>query len=166
MASNKGWAIFLIIFFGALLQSALIAADSRYNTPHQVAARFAEAYFKLDRSMNTYLCDELSQDPDSDPVDQYLYLTTREANARGFAPSYLKSRLYHIHTKTEMLSDTEAHVHLSGKTRKSICPFFSWVARIFFIGQTNTVETTLDLVKEDGAWKVCGAPFALGETRT
>jgi len=32
------------------------------------------------------------------------------------------------------------------------------------MGETHPVETTLDLVKEDGAWKVCGKPFRLVES--
>ena len=48
MIENKGWSIFLIVFLGALLQAALIAADIQVNTPHAVATRFAQAYFNLD----------------------------------------------------------------------------------------------------------------------
>jgi len=161
MGNNKGMVICLIIFFGALLQVAFVAADARQNRPYEVAANFAKAYFKLDPSMSQYLCKVLLENEDIDVVDEYLHRKTREARKRGFQTCFMRNRLYAIHTKTEILSAREAQVHLSAKRRISICPFFVWVAQIFYIGETYPVETTIDMVKEDGTWKVCGLPMVV-----
>lgn len=163
MASNKVWIVFLIIFFGALFQTALIASDCRQDAPYAVATNFAKAYFKLDPAMGQYLCSELSGDQETDAVGNHIYLTTQEARERGFSKAFMKNRFYQIHTRTRIISADEAEVHLSGKRRISICPFFAWVAQIFFIGETYPVEATLELVKQDGIWKVCGRPFTLNQ---
>lgn len=155
-------AVFLIIFLGALLQIAFVAADARQNKPYAVATNFAKAYFKLDPSMSQYLCNLLTEDEDTDVVDEHIYLKTQEAQRRGFQKSFMKNSLYAIHTKTEIVSDREAQVRITAKRRISICPFFAWVAQIFWIGETYSVDTTLDMVKEDNIWKVCGAPMTLG----
>ena len=162
MGNNKWMVVFLIIFLGALLQVAFVAADARQNKPYEVATNFAKAYFKLDPSMSQYLCNLLTEDQDTDVVDEYIYLMTQEAQKRGFQKSFMKNSLYAIHTKTEMVSEHEAQVRIAAKRRISICPFFAWVAQIFWIGETYSVDTTIDMVKEDGVWKVCGAPMVLG----
>ena len=35
------------------------------------------------------------------------------------------------------------------------------VSKLFHLGDTREFEETLELVKEDGRWKVCGAPFGM-----
>jgi hypothetical protein len=37
------------------------------------------------------------------------------------------------------------------------------VAKLFFIGESRPVDEVLELVRENGTWKVCGNPFGLAE---
>ena len=46
-------------------------------------------------------------------------------------------------------------------TRTCIHPVFAYVASLFRLGQTHEFEETLELIKEDGKWKVCGTPYGL-----
>ena len=128
-----------------------------------MATNFAKAYFKIDPAVDQYLCSELTEDEETDASGDFIYLTQQEARERGFPLSFMKNRFYNVHTQTHMLNENEAQVHLTGTRRVSICPFFAWVAQIFFIGETYPVEATLELVKQDGIWKVCGRPFTLNQ---
>jgi hypothetical protein len=76
----------------------------------------------------------------------------------------MKQGLYHIETKTSLKDTNTAEVQLKGERRRTINPVFGLVARWFFIGETHPVEATLDLIKEDNKWKVCGTPFRLIES--
>jgi hypothetical protein len=73
----------------------------------------------------------------------------------------MKMVLSHIDTKTRMLDEKTAEVHLTCLRRRSIHPVFALVGKIFFLGETHPVDTTLTLVREDNRWKVCGQPFSL-----
>ena len=42
--------------------------------------------------------------------------------------------------------------------KRAIHPAFAYFAKILNIAGTYPVEATLDLVREDGRWKVCGNP--------
>ncbi|MBC2711102.1 MAG: hypothetical protein HGJ94_08930 [Desulfosarcina sp.] len=52
-------------------------------------------------------------------------------------------------------------IHLKGLRRTCIHPVFAYVAKLFRLGQTHEFEETLELVKKDGKWKVCGTPYGL-----
>lgn len=157
MTNNKGITIALIILVGVLVQVALIVADGN-KAPYEVAADFAKVYYKLDENMTKYLCSTM--DGKEEMVEKYIYKQTQEGRERGFAKSFMKSRLLHIETKTDLVSDTEAWVHLTAKKRVSISPFFAWVAQIFQMGKTDHVDETYHMIKEAGTWKICGQPFA------
>jgi hypothetical protein len=42
-----------------------------------------------------------------------------------------------------------------------INPVFTIIGKLFFIGETYEVDETLNIIKEDGKWKVCGRAFLL-----
>lgn len=157
---NNSTALTLTLLLGILLQVLFVFADSA-ESPNKTAVAFSKAYFKLDPAMGTYLCSDLAEADEADVVGQFLQRATREAQQRGFALHYLKSNLYHITTQTLSKSQDKATIRIVCKRRKSINPVFAIVAKIFFIGNTYSVDEVIELVKEKGKWKVCGAPYAL-----
>lgn len=157
---SKYVPLLVVIFIGLIVQAALIPLDC-INKPHETAVAFTTAYLKIDPSMQDYLCEDSLMVDDMDMVAQYIYNMKRQASDRGFKQSYLKSMLYNIETHTTFTSDTEAAVLIHAKKRTAINPVFAWVAKLFFIGETRTFDETLEVVKEDGTWKVCGSPLAL-----
>ena len=157
---NKYLPLLAVICLGIVFQLLLIPLDCR-NKPYTAAVAFTQAYLKIDPSMADYLCEESLSVDDIDTVAQYIYLMAKQARDRGFDKSYLKAKLYHIKTDTTYLGDTEAVVNLSAERRTAINPVFAWVARLFHIGGTYTFHTSLEVIKEDGRWKVCGAPLSL-----
>lgn len=156
---NRYFALAGVIALGLVLQVMLIGLDFM-PAPYKTAVAFAKAYYKLDPSMETYLCEDTRFEDDANVTAQYVYAKTRSANARGFDKSYLKSQLYNIETHTTYVSDTEATVTISAVRRTAINPVFAWVAKLFFIGGSYPVEGTIDVVKEDGRWKVCANTFS------
>ena len=161
MSSNNKYAIITVsVLLGIILQVVFIAADLR-ETPSRVAVKYAKAYFKLKPSMADYLCSETAQGPKDVYVDEHIYAASQVARDRGYKTSFMKSTLYNIKTHTVNATDTTAQVQLTAQTRISVCPFFSWVAQIFQLGETYNVEASIDVVKEDGQWKVCGSPLAI-----
>lgn len=152
-----------IIMLGLILQVVLAVADQR-DSPEKAALEFAEAYFWLDPAMSNRLCKDLVGDAESNAAQNYLQRIDQEARSLGYEVNYMKQGLYHIDLKTTLKDADSATVAIKGERRRTINPVFGLVARWFFVGETHPVETTLDLVKEDGAWKVCGKPFRLVES--
>lgn len=151
-----------IIMLALILQVVLAVADQRDN-PEKAALEFAESYFWLDPAMADRLCKDLVRDTENSAVKNYLQRIDQEARSLGYEFNYMKQGLYHIDLQTTLKDANSATVALKGERRRTINPVFGLVARWFFMGETHPVETTLDLVKEDGAWKVCGKPFRLVE---
>lgn len=149
------FAVLFIVL--AILQVALIAADCQ-QTPARVAKQFSRSYVYLDTDMQDYLCDELVE---GGAVDNYLYAKKREADQRGFSTNYLRHLFTKLHVETLSRDDTTARIHVSGTTRVAINPAFMVVGKLFSLADSYHREATLDLVKQDGAWKICGEPFGL-----
>jgi len=149
-----------VVLLGVLLQVVLIFSACSH-APHEAAIAFAEAYFKLDPDMAEYLCQESRVVDDTDTVQAYLFTRRQQARQRGFEKAFLKSKLYHVITHTTFVDDDSARVALSADRRTAINPAYAWVAKLFHIGGTYPLRATLDVVKEDGRWKVCGRPFDL-----
>jgi hypothetical protein len=147
------------IALGLVVQVMLLGLDA-LPAPHKTAVAFTKAYYKLDPSMETYMCEESRFEDDVNVTAQYLYEKTRSANARGFDKRFLKSQLYRIETHTTYASDTEATVAVSAVRRAAINPLYAWVAKVFHIGGSYPIEGTIDVVKEDGRWKVCANSFS------
>lgn len=152
-----------IIMLGLILQVVLAVVDRR-DSPEKAALEFAESYFWLDPAMSNRLCKDLARDAENDAVQNYLQRIGQEALSLGYEVNYMKQGLYHIDLKTTLKDANSASVAIKGERRRTINPVFGLVARWFFVGETHPVETTLDLVKEEGAWKVCGKPFRLVES--
>ena len=149
--------IAMVVVIAGFLQVLLVFADCK-NTPSRTAVAFTKAHFRLDPSMGDLLCSEITKDEDADPVGDFLHDFKNNARLRGFRPNALRSTLYNVHTETQMKDDSTAQVRITADRREALNPVFSWIAKLFFLGQTYHVDTTLDLVKEDGKWKVCGQP--------
>jgi hypothetical protein len=157
---NNSTALTLALLLGIFLQVFLAYADT-VDTPGKAVVKFSQAYFKLDPSMSRYLCNELASAEETDAVSRFINRASVEAGERGFEIGYLKSYLYEITTHTLSRSEERAQVRIHCKRRKSINPVFAIVAKLFFIGNTYTVDEVIDMVKENGKWKVCGKPFSL-----
>ena len=147
-----------VIALGLVVQVMLVGLYA-LPTPYKTAVAFTKAYYKLDPAMETYLCEESRFADDINVTAQYIYEKTTSANARGFDKSFLKSQLYNIETHTTYASDSEATVAISAIRRTAINPVFAWVAKLFRIGGSYPVKGTLEVVKEDGRWKVCANSF-------
>jgi hypothetical protein len=157
---NKILLIAIVIIIALILQVALLAADRR-ETPATAAIEFARDYYNLKPSMSERLCSELVEEEELGVVDDYLYRMSREAESMGFEESFLKMKLFHIETTTEMLDEDSAEVHLHALRRRNLNPVFNAIARWFFLGQVYEVQETLTVLREDDHWKVCGEPFEL-----
>ncbi|WP_372677897.1 hypothetical protein [Desulfosarcina sp.] len=157
-SSNSAWI--LVVVLAVCLQVAFVFADGK-QTATGTAIEFSKAYFLLDAGMEKYMCNELAGTADEPVVTAYLQTMTDEANARGFGTGMVKQAIIHVKTQTLAQDPESARIHLKGKNRTCIHPVFAYVASLFRLGQTYEFEATLDLVKEDGKWKVCGTPFGL-----
>jgi hypothetical protein len=150
------FAVLLVV--AVVVQLALTAADCR-QPPLRVATQFARDYAYLDANMQDYLCEALAAD--GELVDRYLYEKYQEASQRGLSTNYLRHMFTKLHLKTLAQDEASARLHLEGTTRVAINPAFMVVGKWFFIGEDYPVEATLDLVKEEAGWRVCGTPFDL-----
>jgi len=157
---SRYFALAGVIALGLVVQVMLIGLYA-IPAPYKTATAFAKAYYKLDPSMEGYLCeDSRFDDDDVNVTAQYIYEKDRSAQSRGFKISYLKSQLYNIETHTTYASDTEATVEISAVRRTAINPLFAWVAKLFFIHGSHPVKGTIEVVKENGRWKVCANSFS------
>ncbi len=147
----------IVIGVAVVLQLALIGADSR-QTPAKIARQFAEAYYYINPEMQDYLCHDLA---DKGVVDNFLYKTKQDASQRGFSTDYLRQKFTKMHLIATQTGDTTMTVHLMGTTRTCIHAPFMVVGKIIGIGRDYHVDAHIDLVKENGHWRVCGNPFGI-----
>lgn len=152
--------IILVLIVGFCVQVLFIFAGTE-DTPNKAVIEFSKAYFQLDRSMAERICHERLTFGDVDVVDQYLYRVAREAKERGFGINFMKNKLYQIETKTLNKSDNKAQIRITGKRRISINPVYVIFAKLFNLSETYEVDAIVDVVREDGKWKVCGNLFSL-----
>jgi hypothetical protein len=160
MQGSKIAVLGSIIVVFVILQAVFIVADCR-DTATGAAIQFSKAYFLRDPSMADRLCKDLAADPDRNWVKDLIQRTSDDAAQRGFHPEMLRYRLEHIHSQTIRQDDATAEIHLTAVQRVCINPVFAWVSKLFRLGETRPVAATLELVKEEGKWKVCGRPFQL-----
>ena len=73
----------------------------------------------------------------------------------------MKSKLYSVHTDIIAKSETEAQVRITAVRKRNINPVYTIVGKLFFIGKTYEVDEIINVIKEDGQWKICGQAFAL-----
>ena len=157
---TKFLAFAAVIIIAVILQVGLIISDDN-ESPAQTAVCFTKAYFKLDESMGQYLCKELIEDEEADVVGDYLHQVAEDAKAMGFKKNYMKTVLGHVETQTEMQDENTAIVRIKGERRRYLNPVFGAIAKIFFLTDSYEVDKTIEVVREEGQWKVCGTPFLL-----
>jgi len=154
---NRITGVVLVVFFGIILQLLLGMADQR-STPGKTAVQFTKAYFSFDASMSEYICQELMEE---DVVDKYIKQGAQDAQDLGFKLNYMRSMLYYIKTDIVSREETEAKIRITCERKRMINPVFTIIGKLFFIGETYEVDETLNVVKEDDKWKVCGQAFSL-----
>ncbi|MDJ0829113.1 MAG: hypothetical protein QNI92_04625 [Desulfobacterales bacterium] len=152
----------VVIIIALVLQVVFIFQDKK-ELPDLAASEFTKAYFMLDQSMTDRLCSSLASNEEVDLVDNYIFRKHQWAMQRGFDPSYVRSKVFNLHTEIVDLNETEAKVKITGKRYICINPVFAYIGKLFRLGETHLVNETLDVIKEEGHWKVCGAPFELAE---
>jgi hypothetical protein len=157
---SKITPLIVVFLVGAFAQVLFAAADCK-DTPYRTAVSFSKAYFGLDEAMSGQMCNDGVTEEEVDLVRAYLQGKYDEAAARGYKMERLRNQLFHVQTRTLAQDDTSAKVHLSGTIQNGINPLFWYVGRRFHLTQPREIEETLNLVKEDGQWKVCGTPFSL-----
>ena len=160
---SKSAGIILVLIIGFLLQLLFSIADS-IDSPSKAVVQFSKAYFNLDKSMAKRICKKRLTSETVDVIDQYIYLLAKEAKERGFGINFMKNKLYHIETETISKNENEAQIRITGKIRVSINPVYPIIAKIFNIGATHKVDEIINVIKEDGKWKVCGNLFSLPAT--
>jgi hypothetical protein len=134
------------------------------DSPRKAALEFTKAYYALDPAMARRLCSQTAGGNQVNVVETYIRSQQELSKKMGFAPSYMRSTLLHPHVTVHEHSDTEVQVHLTAARKRNINPAFTWVGKIFRLGETYPIDEKLALVKEDGLWKVCGSPFELGNS--
>ena len=156
--NNSAWI--LVVILAVCLQVAFVFADCK-QTATGTAIDFSKAYFLLNTDMGKYMCGELAGDEDESAVAAYLRAVTDGAEARGFGKGMMQQAIYHVETETLAQDAESATIHVKGMHRTCIHPVFAYVAKLFGLGRVHAFEGMLELVKEDGKWKVCGTPYGL-----
>jgi hypothetical protein len=160
MADKKrGGRFALVVLLAIALQALLVFADND-QSPEKAALQFLKAYYKLDKSMGSFLCNRVQQEEEIDPVEQYLDQQNKEAAERGFDLSYMRSHLIKAETHTVFSDENSAQVRITGERKRFIHPLFTWVGILFRLGETYRVDETISLVKESGKWKICSEDFS------
>ncbi|GAB6905761.1 hypothetical protein DESC_780081 [Desulfosarcina cetonica] len=161
MASRSNYSMWvLVVVLAVCLQVVFVFADCKQSATG-TAIEFSKAYFRLDTDMEKYLCSELTANADESVAADYVQAMTTQARQRGFGSGMVKQIITHLETETLTQDDNAATIHLKGTSRTCIHPVFAYVAKLFHLGQTYSFEETLNLVKENGRWKVCGTPYGL-----
>ena len=164
MLSGKNLTIigFVVAVF-VILQGILISVGHT-ESPATAAVDFAQAYFMLDGpSMSDRLCSEMAENEELNIVNSYLNSVADRARILGFSKNYMRTQLSHVSTQIQMVDENNAEVRITGERFRSINPVFALIGRLFFLIESQEVDETLSLVKEDGRWKVCSRPFSLSE---
>lgn len=157
-SDNAAWI--LVVILALCFQVVFVFADCK-QTATGTAINFSKAFFLLDADMEKYICSELAGDEDQSSAVTHIQAMTDQANARGFGTGMVRQMIYHVKAETLAQDAESATIHLKGLRRTSINPVFTFVAKLFQLGQSHPFEETLELTKEDDKWKVCGAPFGL-----
>ncbi|MGD8291130.1 MAG: hypothetical protein PVF37_05480, partial [Desulfobacterales bacterium] len=109
VGNSKIPKIAAVILIAFILQIVLILAD-RHESPGKAAVDFSKAYFKLSTDIREHLCSEITEDEESDIIDDYLARVADQARSEGFDVSWMKMSLSHIETEIQMMDDNVAEV--------------------------------------------------------
>ncbi len=143
------FVVLVVVFL--VLQPALVVLDCR-QTPASVAKQFVEDYYYLDPDMAQWLCSQVVQ---RGWVDDYLYGKAEEAAQRGLSVKNLRRMFTEMHVETLADANDSAVVQIEGTLRTAIYPAFMVIGKMFGIGRNYEVDTTINLVRENGRWRVC-----------
>ncbi|QTA78361.1 Uncharacterized protein dnl_05830 [Desulfonema limicola] len=137
------------------MQVILVFADTQ-DSANKAASEFAKAYFAFNKQvLSERICETSKMVDDVNVVDKYIYEAAQEANARGFnLGCYIKNKIYHMETETLSRESDKASIRIKGERKSPLRTFFSK-------GDIHEFDEVLELVKEDGKWKVCGNPFSI-----
>jgi hypothetical protein len=153
----------LISLVSALLVGLSLYASSVWaetNSPTQVVKDFTKAYYMLDPSMADFLSkDALINENDVNMVEVYLRLQETDAYNRGYKTSYLQMKPILLKTTVLNMDDASAQIQINATNIRSINPLFRIVGYIFCLLEEHDVQDTLNLIKEDGAWKIAPGAF-------
>jgi len=155
--------VFLCI---ALIIVFCITATSTFaesaSSPSGAAKGFTKAYFMLDASMEEFLSAESKEtENERNTVELYLQKREWEAKNRGYKLSYLQMRPILVKTQVLNQDDASAQVQVDVTMIRSINPLFRIVGYAFCLLEEHEVNTTLDLVNEDGQWKIGPGAYEL-----
>ena len=154
-----------IVIVGFILQIIFVYAD-KMDSPHKAVIEFSKAYFWLDKAtMNKRLCNAQKTMDEVNIIDEYIQRAGNEAGQMGFELNYMKNTVYHIKTQTLSKDDSKAVVRLTCCKKKAINPLYMTVARIFRLNKTYHIDETINVIKEDETWKVCGKLFELTDNQ-
>ncbi len=158
--TNKWIPVLMVAIVGAFLQLIFISVDNK-DTATGAAIEFVSAYYMLDSdAMKSRIHEDSATQGEVDLLDEYLHAKKTEAAQRGFNLSYLQFSLSHVDAKVIELGEEKAEIMIHAKKRRCIHPVFTFVAKIFFIGQSHDVDQTYKLVKVEGKWKVTDGAFS------
>jgi len=164
MLTRKNLTIVGIVVVVFVVLQGILLTVGKADNPVTVAVDFTKAYFMLDgASMSKLLCSEIAEDEEDDVVGTYLYSVAVQAKAMGFPQDYMRNQLGHISTEIQMIDEDTAEVKVTGERLRCINPVYALVGRLFFLIKPHKFDETLNVVKEEGNWKVCGKPFSLSE---
>lgn len=158
--NQKVTALALVIFLAIFLQVLFAFGDMKL-TPNKTVISYTNAFMQMDPAMGDYLCADLKNDEEIDHVGDFLYRQTKDANARGLELKYLKSKLYHVETRTLDQSDGKILIQITGEKRTAINPLYAIVAKVFRLTDGVAFQAVVEVVKEGREWKVCGASLPL-----
>lgn len=153
MDSLNRFAPFAILFALFVVLQVVFIGLACQQGPSSVAEAFAKDYYYLDADMQKWMCTQ--EGDNSEAVQAFLNAKNDEAAQRGFDVSYLRHMFTHIHVQTISQNAESASVHLKGTTRVAVNPVFMVIGKMFRIGKDYPVDVTIDLVKENGRWRVC-----------
>ena len=161
MANRSNYSAWILVAILAVcLQVLFIFADCK-QTATGTAIDFSKAYFLLEADMDKYMCSELIGEEDESVAAAHIQSMTAKAESWGYGIGMVRKMITHLETETLAQDGESAIIHLAGHSRTCIHPIFTYIAKLFRLGQTYTFEETLELIKEDGRWKVCGTPYGL-----
>ena len=148
----------LVVLLGILVQVVLVAADTK-ETPAKAAVAFTKAFYKLSPAVTERMCGDLLAD--ENPTDEVFHQAVMDAQARGFSASYPRMQLFHLQAAVLAQDEASAQVRLTCSMKRAIHPAFAYFLKIMDMGETYHLDEVVDLVNEDGKWKVCGYDYAM-----
>ena len=159
--NNRQGSIWVVLVVVAICFQGLFIAGDRNESPGRVVADFTDAYYRYDASMADYMANGGVSDDNVNLVDSWIDTGTENAHERGFDLSMLKSKIYDVRTYTSDQTADSAKVRITAERRTSINPVFFVVGKLFHLGETHELDAEVDVVKENGHWRVIGKPFQL-----